>query len=147
MISRADIKKLKSNVAITVWVSHKPGKDARNGTWPWLSPLRGWGSLNITFSGKFAYMVHHFILLQLNPIGLRVDRDGNLSTLCQSCGFACQERVWLSPLRRWGSLTYICIYIYIYAYIYIHIYVYMYIYYILYICIYIYRRLTSKRFK
>ena len=37
---------------------------------------------------------HHFILLRLNPFDLRVDRgDGGLSTLCHSCGFACQQRV------------------------------------------------------
>ena len=27
-------------------------------------------------TGKFAYMAHHFILLRLNPFGLRVDREG-----------------------------------------------------------------------
>ena len=28
------------------------------------------------FTGKFVYMAHHFILLQLNLFDLRVDREG-----------------------------------------------------------------------
>ena len=36
---------------------------AKNVSWPWVSPLRGWGSLTMTFTGKFVYMPHHFILL------------------------------------------------------------------------------------
>ena len=33
-------------------------------------------------------------MLRLNPFGLRVDGEGGgLSTLCHSCGFACQQRV------------------------------------------------------
>ena len=44
--------------------------------WPWLSPLRGWGSLTMTSTGKFVYMAHHFILLRLNLFGLMVDREG-----------------------------------------------------------------------
>ena len=43
---------------------------AKNVFWPWLSPLRGWGSLTMTLAGKFVYMAHHFILLRLNPLGL-----------------------------------------------------------------------------
>ena len=27
-------------------------------------------------TGTFVYMAHHFILLWLNPFGLRVDREG-----------------------------------------------------------------------
>ena len=38
--------------------------------------LRGWGSLTMACTGKFVYMVHHLILLRLNPIGLRVDGKG-----------------------------------------------------------------------
>ena len=49
---------------------------AKNVSWPWLSPLRGWGSLTMTSTGKSVYMAHHFILLRLNPFGLRVDREG-----------------------------------------------------------------------
>ena len=47
---------------------------AKNVSWPWLSPLRGWGSLTMASTGKFVYMAHHFIML--NPFGLRVDREG-----------------------------------------------------------------------
>ena len=42
-------------------------------TWPWLSLLQGWGVLTMTFTGKFVYMAHHFILLRLNAFYLRVD--------------------------------------------------------------------------
>ena len=41
-------------------------------------------------------MAHHFILLRLNPfdvsLGL-IGGDSGLSTLCHSCGFACQHSV------------------------------------------------------
>ena len=47
-----------------------------NVSWPRLSLLQGWGSLTIAFTGKFVYMVHHFILLWLNKFGLRIDREG-----------------------------------------------------------------------
>ena len=49
---------------------------AKNVSWPWLSPLQGWDGLAMTFSGKFVYMIHHFILLCLNPFGLRFHREG-----------------------------------------------------------------------
>ena len=42
--------------------------------WPWLSPLRGWGSLTMAFTRKF--VAPHFILIRLNPFDLRVDREG-----------------------------------------------------------------------
>ena len=29
---------------------------AKNVSWPWLSPLRGWGSLTMTSTGKFVYI-------------------------------------------------------------------------------------------
>ena len=29
---------------------------AKNVSWPWLSPLRGWGSLTMTFTSKFVYI-------------------------------------------------------------------------------------------
>ena len=39
-------------------------------------------------------MAHYFIMLLLNPFGLRVEgRDGGSSTLYHSCRFACQQRV------------------------------------------------------
>ena len=75
--------------------------------------LRGWGRLAMAFSGKFLYMAHHFILLQLNPFELRVDREGLWFE--HSCvivaGFlisrGCQKR-FLAPailLRGWVNLT------------------------------------------
>ena len=51
-------------------------EDAKNVSWPWLSLLQGWGNLTMTFTGKFVYMAHHFIMLRLNPFGLRVERAG-----------------------------------------------------------------------
>ena len=30
----------------------------------------------MTVTGKFVYMAHHFIMLQLNPFCLSVDREG-----------------------------------------------------------------------
>ena len=50
----------------------------------------------MSLTGKFVYIAHHFILLRLNPFDLGlglIGRDGGLSTLCHSCGFACQQRV------------------------------------------------------
>ena len=55
---------------------------AKNVFWSWLSPLRGWGSLTMTFTGKFVYMAHHFISILLT-LGL-IGRDGGLNTLCHS---------------------------------------------------------------
>ena len=49
---------------------------AKNISWSWLSLLRGWSSVTMTSTGKFAYVAHHFILLWLNPFGLGVDREG-----------------------------------------------------------------------
>ena len=41
----------------------------------YIHPLRGWSSLTMALTGKFVYMAHHFIMLRLNPFGLRVDRE------------------------------------------------------------------------
>ena len=39
-------------------------------------------------------MVHHFILLQLNPFGLKIDREGwGFENSVLSCIFICQQRV------------------------------------------------------
>ena len=61
-------------------------------------------------------MAHHFILLRLNPLTLRlIGRVGGLSTLCHSYGFTCQQRV-----KRFLALA-MCIYImYIIYIIYIY---------------------------
>ena len=48
---------------------------AKNVSWPWLSPLRGWGSLTMSITGKFVYLAYHFILPRVNPFELRVDRE------------------------------------------------------------------------
>ena len=82
-------------------------------SWPWLSPFQGWGGLAITFTGKFVYMTHHFILLCLNPFGLRFDREGwwlehSMSLLpVDSSAEGAKNVSWrsLSPLWLWGSLT------------------------------------------
>ena len=34
----------------------------KNVSWPWLSPLRGWGSLNMAFTGKFIYIIIQFYI-------------------------------------------------------------------------------------
>ena len=44
-------------------------------SWLWLSLLQGWGSLTTAFTGKFVYIAHHFIFLQLNPFDLKIDRE------------------------------------------------------------------------
>ena len=31
-------------------------ENVKNISWPWLSPLRGWGSLTLAFTGKFVYI-------------------------------------------------------------------------------------------
>ena len=50
-------------------------RGAKNFSWPWLSLLRGWSSVNMAFTGKFVYIAHYFVLLQLNPFDLSVDRE------------------------------------------------------------------------
>ena len=88
-------------------------EDAKNVSWPWLSPIRGWGSLTMTSIAKFVYRAKHFILLRLNPFVLRVDSEGwwvwalyvIVASLLVSrrCKNVCWP--WLSPHRRLGSLT------------------------------------------
>ena len=86
---------------------------ATNVFWPWRSPLRGWGSLTVTSTGKFVYMSHHFILLRFNPFGLRVDSEGwwlEHSVSYFRVGLSTEgaknvSRPWLYPVRGWGSLT------------------------------------------
>ena len=74
----------------------------------------------------YIYICYGSILLTLGLIG----RDGGLSTLCHSYGFACQQRVLKtfpgpgylhSKVQGWGSLTNIYIYIYMYVCMYIYI--------------------------
>ena len=86
---------------------------AKSVSWIWLSPLRGWGSLIITSTGKFVYKAHHFILLRLNPFGLSVDSEEWCFEHSMSYLWVCSSAEgaknvswpWLFPLRGWGSLT------------------------------------------
>ena len=86
---------------------------AKNVSWPSLFPYRGWGSQTMTSTGKFLCMAHHFVLLRLNPFGLKVDREGWLfehSMLYLRVRLSAEggkNVSWprLSPLRGWGSLT------------------------------------------
>ena len=64
-------------------------------------------SLTMSLTGKFAYMAHHFVLLQLNPLDLSlglIGRDGGLSHPRHSCRFACQQRVLKTFPGPWLSL-------------------------------------------
>ena len=87
---------------------------SKNVSWPWLSLLRGWGSLTMTFTGNFVYIwltnstCYGSICLTLELIGM----DGGLSTLvsylrvCLSAeGSKNVSWPWLSPLRGWCCLT------------------------------------------
>ena len=86
---------------------------AKNVSLTWLSQLRGWGSLNMTSTGKFLYMAHYFILLRLNPFGVRVDSEGWCFEHSMSQWRVCFQAegaknvswLWLSPPRGWGSLN------------------------------------------
>ena len=57
---------------------------AKNVSWPWLSPLAGWGCLTMASTGKFVDICISYLL---------IIRDCGLSTLCHSCRFACQQRL------------------------------------------------------
>ena len=89
------------------------GQGGKNVFWHWLSPLIRGGSQTMTFTGKFVYMAHHFILLRLNPLDLKVEREGwwfdhSISWLWVSLSEEGTKNVswpWLLPLWWWGSLT------------------------------------------
>ena len=67
----------------------------------------------MTSTGKFVYMAHHFILLQLNPFGAWVDSEGwwfehsmSYLRICLSAEDAKHVSWrWLSPRKGWRSLT------------------------------------------
>ena len=71
----------------------------------WVSPLRGWGSLTMSFTGKFVCIwltissCYGSIPLNLVMIG----RDDSLSTPFYSCGFDYQHRV-LKTFPGFGCL-------------------------------------------
>ena len=60
----------------------------------------------------YTYIAHHFILLQLNPFALSVDREWSwfqhyviwLRVLLSADGANNVSWHWLSPLRGWGTL-------------------------------------------
>ena len=39
-----------------MWSANIYIEGAKNVSWPWLSPLRGWGSPTMTYTGKFVYI-------------------------------------------------------------------------------------------
>ena len=95
----------------------------------------------------FSWLDYIYIYMALGLIG----RDGGLSTLCQRCGFDCQQRVlkkFPSPgylhsedgiVWLWPSLVNLYIYIYIILYIYIYYIIYIYICVcVIYVAIYVY---------
>ena len=68
---------------------------AKHVSWFWLSPLRGWGRLTMSLTGKFVYIsltissCYCWIPLTLGLIG----KDSGLSSLCHSWGSPCQQKV------------------------------------------------------
>ena len=52
------------------------GEDAKNIYCPGYFPSKDEGNLTMIFTSIFVYIPHHLIVLQLNPFGLRVDREG-----------------------------------------------------------------------
>ena len=78
---------------------------AENVSWPWLSPLRGRGSLTTSLTGKFVYIwLTISSCYDSTPLTLGlIERDGSLSTLCHGCRFACQKRV----LKTFAGPSYI----------------------------------------
>ena len=97
-------------------------ESAENVSWPWLSALRGWGSLTMTCTGIFVCVAHHFILVCLNPFGFRIDREllwfeHSMSELRVCLSAEGAKNVfwsWLSPLRGWGIwLLHVLVYLYI----------------------------------
>ena len=50
----------------------------------------------MSLTGKFIYIAHHLILVQLNPFDLSlglIGRHGGLSILWHSCRIVCHQRV------------------------------------------------------
>ena len=37
----------------------------KNVSWPWLSPLQGWGSLTMTSTGKFIYILYLYMYVYI----------------------------------------------------------------------------------
>ena len=66
------------------WFEHSMSKlrvyfstdHAKNVSWFWVSPLREWSGLTMASTEIVVCAAHHFVLLWLNPFGLRVDSEG-----------------------------------------------------------------------
>ena len=58
---------------------------AKNASWPWLSPLRGWDSLTIAFTCKFIYinLPDNIILRTVDVVGLcpNIPHEEDLSAI------------------------------------------------------------------
>ena len=54
-----------NNIYIYIWYICLSAEGAKNVSWPWLSPLRGWGSLTMAFTGKFVY-IYIYIYIYIN---------------------------------------------------------------------------------
>ena len=62
-------------------------------------------SRTMTFTGKFVYISHHFILLWLYPLALRlIGKDSDKNTLCHSCHIVCRQSV----LKTFRGSDYLC---------------------------------------
>ena len=73
-------------------------------TFPGPSYLQGWGSLWHLLVNLYIYLTISFCYGSIPlTLGL-IRRDGGLRTLCQSCGFACQQGV----LKTFPGTTSLC---------------------------------------
>ena len=77
---------------LRVWLLAEGDK---NVSWPWLSPLRGWGSLIMAFTDKFVCInLTIFSCYSSTTLTLVfIERNGGLSTLCHGCRFDYEQRV------------------------------------------------------
>ena len=67
---------------------------AKNVSWPWLSLLRGQGSMNMASTGNLNIWLTILSCYGSIPFTLGlIGRNGGLSSLCHSCGSASQQRV------------------------------------------------------
>ena len=47
------------------WFEHSMSWLLKNVSWPWLSPLQGWGSLTMAFTGKFVHIIYIYIYIYI----------------------------------------------------------------------------------
>ena len=67
-----------------------------NVSWPWLSPLRGWGSLTMVFTGKVGYIYHELS----NDLRLRM-KLGNIEKISDLGGDIAQCPVSPPEIKLW----------------------------------------------